>query len=386
MTELGMIAIILIASMVMGSLFKRFSLPAVVGQLLVGILLGPSLLHLLKPSHTLEFLSEIGVIFLMFIAGLESDVDLLKRYMKPSVMVAILGVLLPIIVFFGAGKVFHYTNTQAIFFGIVYAATSVSITVEVLQEFKKLKSKEGATILGAAVVDDVLAVVVLSLFITVVSSSTGNAAEKPLYVTMLLQLVYIVLILAVFHYIAPFVMRISKKLPVFANTTIGAVILCLGMAELAEVCGLSDVIGAFFAGVAISNTKSKHEIEHPISVIGYAFFIPIFFASIGLKMDFTGMSKVLLILVIFTILAIATKLFGGMIASKWSGFSWGSGYMIGAGMVSRGEMALIVAQIGFDYKIIHSGIYSQLVVVIVVTTLIAPFILKHSFSYLEEVR
>jgi monovalent cation:proton antiporter-2 (CPA2) family protein len=381
MNELGMIAIILIASTLVGALFKRAGLPAVVGQLLVGIILGPAILKIIQPTHSLEFIAEIGVIFLMFIAGLESDVELLKRYMKPAITVAIFGVVFPLVAFTLVANLLHYNFTQSVFFGIVYAATSVSITVEVLQEFKRLNTKEGATIMGAAVVDDVMAVLLLSIFLTIFGTSAPGESSLPLNISLPLQLAYLVFIFATVKYFAPAIMKFADKLPIFASATIGAVVICLGMAELAEFCGLSDVIGAFFAGVAVSQTNVKEKIDGGISVLGYAFFIPVFFASIGLKMSFTGMFKALPILIGFTILAILTKLVGSLLAARLTKFSWSSGYTIGAGMVSRGEMALIVAQLGLSGKIIQSAMYSELVVVIILTTLIAPFLLKHSFKF-----
>jgi monovalent cation:proton antiporter-2 (CPA2) family protein len=388
MTDIGLIVIILIASTLCGSLFTRFNLPAVVGQLLVGIVLGPAVLNIIQPTHSIEFIAEVGVIFLMFIAGLESDTSLLAKYFKPAVLVAVIGVLLPLGAFYGLASVLDYSFEQSVFLGIVYAATSVSITVQVLQDYNKLQTKEGATILGAAVVDDVIAVLLLSFFLTVFGLQGDSHSDHPAsFIGQLaMQLAFVVILVVAIKWLVPFVMHLFDELPMFASGTLGAVIFCLGLAYLADLFGFSDVIGAFFAGVAVAQAKQElvKRLEHSVAVVAYSFFIPVFFASIGLGMSFTDMAAKIPMLLLMTVIAVATKLFGGMLAARMSGFSWASGYTIGAGMVSRGEMALIVAQIGFASKLINSGIYSELVLVIIATTILAPFLIKHSLKYLTD--
>jgi Kef-type K+ transport system membrane component KefB len=303
--------------------------------------------------------------------------------MKPAVTVAFFGVIFPMFVFFAVAHGFGYEIPESVFLGIVFAATSVSITVEVLQEFDRLKTKDGTTILGAAVVDDVLAVILLSLFLTVFGKETHTESgpNLPIWMSLLIQVAYVVFIFIVMKYLAPFVMGLADKMTMFASSTIFAVVICLAMAELAQLCGLSDVIGAFFAGIAVSQTNVEEKIEHNISLLSYSFFIPVFFASIGLGMSFSGILDNWPILIVFTLLAILTKLIPCAIGAKLNGFTWASGYTIGAGMVSRGEMALIVAQIGFASKLIDAGLYSELVVIIILSTIIAPFLLKHSFTF-----
>jgi Kef-type K+ transport system membrane component KefB len=361
----------------------------VVGQLLVGILLGPAVLSLLHADHAVDFIAEIGVILLMFLAGMESDLALLKKFLKPALLVACLGVIFPLASFTGVTHVLeNYSNEESIFIGIVFAATSVSITVEVLQEFKRLQTKEGATILGAAVADDILAVLLLSLFLTVFGVQDGESGHSFTLVQQLfMQAAFVVVLVLLMKFIVPKFVHLFDTLPMFATATISALVLCLGLANLAEYCGFSDVIGAFFAGVAVgrSNKEIVHRLEDSISIVGYTIFIPVFFASIGLSMTLNNFMKNFWILLMFTVLAVVTKLFGGMIAAKLSHFSWKSGYTIGSGMVSRGEMALIVAQIGFQAKLVDSSLYSDLVIVIILSTMIAPILLKHSFKLAGEV-
>ncbi|MDR3157149.1 MAG: cation:proton antiporter [Lactobacillales bacterium] len=383
MTEYGMIAVILMASILAGAIFVRLQLPAVIGQLLVGIFLGPALLNFVHLTKPLQFIAEIGVIFLMFIAGLEADLSLLKKFIKPAVSVAFIGVFFPLAIFFGITQLWGYNKEQALLFGLVYAATSVSITIGVLQEYDRLNTKEGATILGAAVVDDILAVLLLSFFVTMCGNQSENSS---IGWTLLLQALYMIFLFVIIRFFAPRVMKFFYELPIFASGVIGAVIICLMLAELAKKCDMSDVIGAFFAGVAVAQSKEKirKKIENSLSIIGYSFFIPIFFASIGLQMSFTSLRSFCSKGLFFLFMAVVTKLIGCGIAARANHFSLKSSYIIGAGMVSRGEMGLVVAQIGFAQAMINKEVYSELVVVIILCTLIAPLLLKHSFSQVKN--
>ncbi|MCH5462305.1 cation:proton antiporter [Lactobacillus sp. LC28-10] len=381
MNYIGEIALILFATTIAGALSQRIGIPSVIGQLLVGILLGPALLNWIRPGELLTAGAEIGVIILMFMAGLESDLKLLKKYFKPAISVATMGVILPMICFYIYGVVMHQNFERAIFWGVVFAATSVSISVEVLREFGKLNTKEGATILGAAVVDDIMAVLILSVFVSMFSSSSSG--EPNLALSIGEQLVYFVMVYLVIRWVAPFLIRLFERLPVPQSVPIMSLIICLGMAYLADLTGLSAVIGAFFAGIAVAQTSAQTEVEANISPIGYAFFVPIFFVSIGVEMRFDHFWSNILLILGMTIVAVLSKLIGGGLGAKILGFSFNSAYVVGAGMVSRGEMALIIAQIGYQAKLLAPELYSELIVVIILSTVIAPLLLKHSIARLE---
>lgn len=382
MTELGIIAMLLICTAVVGTLAQRTQVPAVIGQILVGVLFGPAVLNLVHPTEIISFIAEIGVIILMFMAGLESDLQLLRRYLTPSLSVAVCGVVVPMVVFMLAGKIAHLSTEHAAFLAITFAATSVSITVEVLQEMKRLNGKEGTTILGAAVVDDILAVLILSVFVTLTHDG-GSGHQLPLQWSLLIQLIYFVAVYLFVKWLAPWVMRLGNLMKVNSAPTVLSISICLAMAYVADLVGLSAVVGAFFAGIAIGQTGVSREIENTVTPIGYAFFIPIFFVSIGLEMTFASLKDQWILIVVLTILAVVTKLYGGAIGAKLTGFSWHSGLAVGAGMISRGEMALIIAQIGLSAKILTGNQYSDMVIVIVLSTLIAPLMLKHYFKKVE---
>ena len=379
MEFLGTLCLVLITTSLAGHFSRRIGIPAVIGQLLVGILIGPAVLGWVHNNAFMHTFSEIGVIILMFIAGLESDLGMLKKYFKPALAVAFSGVVFPVVLIYFFGKLFHFSFEQAIFLGVTFSATSVSISVEVLKELKRLKSKEGTTILGAAVIDDIISVIILSVLVSMfsnVAKAQGGHHSSNLWMSFLLDALYFVVIFFLFEWIAPKMMRLGEHLKVASSVTLMSIVLCLGMAWLAEQVGLSDVVGAFFAGVAIAQTPYKQEVDSNIEPIGYAVFIPMFFVSIGLNMTFKGFFDDLIFIVSLTILALITKWFGCGLGAKVLGMNYDSMNIIGSGMVSRGEMALIIAQIGYEAHLLSSEYYSGVIFVIILTTLAAPFMLK----------
>ena len=379
MEFLGTLCLVLITTSLAGHFSRRIGIPAVIGQLLVGILIGPAVLGWVHNNAFMHTFSEIGVIILMFIAGLESNLEMLKKYFKPALAVAFSGVVFPVVLIYFFGKLFHFSFEQAIFLGVTFSATSVSISVEVLKELKRLKSKEGTTILGAAVIDDIISVIILSVLVSMfsnVAKAQGGHHSSNLWMSFLLDALYFVVIFFLFEWIAPKMMRLGEHLKVASSVTLMSIVLCLGMAWLAEQVGLSDVVGAFFAGVAIAQTPYKQEVDSNIEPIGYAVFIPMFFVSIGLNMTFKGFFDDLVFIVSLTILALITKWLGCGLGAKVLGMNYDSMNIIGSGMVSRGEMALIIAQIGYEAHLLSSEYYSGVIFVIILTTLAAPFMLK----------
>ncbi|WP_285123715.1 cation:proton antiporter [Lactococcus petauri] len=373
MNDIFQLTLILVASLVATLIARRIRIPAVVGQILIGIVLAPAALGWLQGGHTIEVLSEIGVILLMFLAGLESDLGVLKKNFKPALLVALAGVLVPLLVFWGVTTMMGYAFSTAIFYGIVFAATSVSITVEVLQEYGKLSTKAGSIILGAAVVDDILAVLALSIF-TSTQSSSGNLPKQ--FFMEFLFLLFLVLV----HKSIPKVWRFVEKLPVYAKNTTAALILCLVLSLLADAAGMSAVIGSFFAGLALSQTDVSHKIEEYSSAIAYVVFIPVFFVSIAISVTFESIFEHPILILFFTLLAVLTKFIPAYFIGKSTGLTSSDSTLVGTGMVSRGEMALIIAQIGLASQVINSDIYSELVIVIILSTLIAPFLIKLSLK------
>lgn len=375
MEFIGVLCLILASTTIAGHFSRRIGIPAVIGQLLVGILLGNAGLKLVHPDILVEDFSEIGVILLMFLAGIESDLSLLKKYFRPGMYVAVLGILLPVFMGMMGGLFFNIQLTQSFFLGLILAATSVSISVEVLKELNVINTKEGSTILGASVVDDILVVLIVSLSMSFIG--TQSSSNNSLGVMLIEQLLFFIGVFFLIRWGAPYLMELSKKLMSESSIIIVSLILCLGMSYLADFIGLSSVIGAFFTGVAIGQTKVWQEVSRNIEAIGYAVFIPVFFVSIGLEISFDGIGSQLLLIIALTAIAILSKLIGGFLGGKLVGFSNNSSLMVGSGMVSRGEMALIIVQLGFQAKMVAENYYSAFVLIILLTTLSSPFLLKY---------
>ena len=377
MQIMGILCLILLFALIGGQIANRCGLPAVIGELLAGIVIGPAMLNWVQPSGLIKSFSDIGVVLLMFLAGLESDLAILKKLWKPSFLVATFGMVVPIVIAYLTGIAFKFSQTESLFLGITFAATSVSISVAVLQEMKKLETKEGMTILGAAVVDDLLSVILLSVVSSVTGTHTDSAnANLGLGLTLLLQLVYLVVLLAASIWLFPRILKLSERFLLPAAKPLVTIIIVLLAAFGAEKVGLSNVIGAFFVGLAFSRLPDKQKLQKSFTDIGYSLFIPIFFTSIGLEMSITGIFKDGLLFIALFVGSVISKLVGASVGAKIAGFSSSSAYQVGTGMISRGEMALVVAQIGLSNHLLAPAAYSTVVGVIVLTTLIAPIMLK----------
>lgn len=385
MEFIATLAGLLLATQLVAHLCRRVEIPEVIGQILVGIIAGPALLNWVHLNEMMNEFQEIGVIILMFIAGLESDLSLLKKYLKPAVIVAIIGVVVPIAVMSPASYFFGFTKLESMFIGVIFSATSVGISVAVLREFKRLDSREGATILGAAVADDIIGVILLSIMISVVNQAEGKTGGQPLWAVLLLQVLFFGGTYLVVKWLAPYLMQLSERLLTVASPSVMAMIICLGMAAIADYVGLSGAVGSFFAGIAVANTHRKETINRSFIPIGYAMFIPLFFVSVGLNMRIDRLSESWVFVVVMTILACLTKLVGCGAGAYISKFDLRSSYVVGSGMIARGEMALITAQIGYQAHLLSPMYYSDVITVIIVATVLAPFILKHALVKANEI-
>lgn len=385
MEFIATLAGLLLATQLVAHLCRRVEIPEVIGQILVGIIAGPALLNWVHLNEMMNEFQEIGVIILMFIAGLESDLSLLKKYLKPAVIVAIIGVVVPIAVMSPASYFFGFTKLESMFIGVIFSATSVGISVAVLREFKRLDSREGATILGAAVADDIIGVILLSIMISVVNQAEGKTGGQPLWAVLLLQVLFFGGTYLVVKWLAPYLMHLSERLLTVASPSVMAMIICLGMAAIADYVGLSGAVGSFFAGIAVANTHRKETINRSFIPIGYAMFIPLFFVSVGLNMRIDRLSESWVFVVVMTILACLTKLVGCGAGAYISKFDLRSSYVVGSGMIARGEMALITAQIGYQAHLLSPMYYSDVITVIIVATVLAPFILKHALVKANEI-
>ncbi|MEH7303194.1 cation:proton antiporter [Neobacillus drentensis] len=374
------LAIILLASKLAGDISVKLGQPSVLGKLLIGIVLGPAVLGLVSETKTLEEISQIGVILLMFIAGLETDVNEFKRSGKASALVGVSGIVVPLFVGYIAGILMNMTNIEAMFLGLLLSATSVSISVQALKELNKMQSKEGITILGAAVIDDVLVIIALAFLMSMAGGDVN------LSMVIIKKVLFFGGAILVAWKIVPWVLKKFAPLKVTESLISAALIICFLYAYVAEITGVAAIIGAYIAGVAISVTDYKHEIFEKVETIGYSIFVPVFFTSIGVKASFDGITQHIGLIIGLSVLAILTKLVGSAVGARMAKFPWRSSLGIGAAMVSRGEVALIIATIGLETKLINQELFAILVIVVLITTIVTPPMMKYFFNTRSDVR
>lgn len=329
----------------------------------------------IEPSEFIEIFSQIGVLLLMFMAGLETDVKELNKNRNASLMVALGGVVLPFAGGYVAGLMVGMEQSHAVFLGLLLCATSVSITVQSLKDLGRLNTRESTTILGAAVVDDVLVVVLLAF---VMSMLVGG--DVSLGMVVLKKLIFFVTIFLIGWKVVPMLMRFLAPLRVTEAVISAALIICFGFAYYGEMLGIAGIIGAFAAGIAISQTNYKKEVEHKLEPIAYSIFVPVFFVSIGLNVTLDGIGSQVVFIIALTIIAILTKLIGSGLGARLTGFNMHSSMAIGAGMVSRGEVALIIAAIGLESSLLAPEYFTSIVIVVILTTLVTPPMLKQIFA------
>ncbi|MED4586416.1 cation:proton antiporter [Brevibacillus choshinensis] len=368
------LAAILIASKIAGDISVRLGQPSVLGKLLVGIVLGPSVLGIVTNTEILQEISQIGVILLMFIAGLETDIDEFKRTGKASTSVGVMGIIAPLALGYAAGLALGLSSIESVFLGLLLSATSVSISVQTLKELGKLKSKEGATIMGAAVIDDVLVIIALAFLMSFAGGDVN------LGMVILKKVAFFAIIILVSWKVVPWVLKKFAPLQVTESVISAGLIICFLFAYFAEYTGVAAIIGAYFAGVAISLTNYREEITHKVETISYSIFVPVFFTSVGVTAQFAGILENLWIIVLLSVLAIVSKLLGGALGAKMTGFPWRNSMAIGSAMVSRGEVALIIAAIGQESQLLSEDMFAILIVVVLVTTIVTPPMMKVFFS------
>lgn len=372
--------LIIFMTKLFGHFAVRLGQPSVLGKLIAGIILGPAILNWVQPTDFIETIAQIGVILLMFIAGVETDLQQMKENWKAAFAVAIGGVILPLIGGYGLGEVFNFTQGESIFLGLLFCATSVSISVQTLKELNKLNSNEGTTILGAAVVDDVVVVILLAFVMSFLGA--GSDVSLPLLVGK--KVIFFVVIIAACVWLVPLLMKWFSKFKVTEVVLSMALIIAFGFSYFAEWLGVAGIIGAFAAGLAIGQTPFRQEVEHKVEPLAYSIFVPVFFVSIGLNVNFDGLGSHIWFILLLTVVAILTKIIGGGIGAKLTGFNMSSSLIIGSGMISRGEVALILATTGLASGLLHPEYFTPVILVVIITTLVTPPLLKYTIKRDEK--
>ena len=381
------LAIIIIAAKLFGILARKCKAPQVVGEIIAGLLIGPSILGLVDQSDFILQMAEIGVILLMFSAGLETDLKELMKTGPIAALIACAGVFIPLVlgalyymVFYGFAPWGSNEFYEAVFIGTILTATSVSITVQSLKEMGKLKGRVGTTILSAAIIDDVIGIIVLTFVI-----GFKNPDSKPSTV-VINTILFFVLAVGVGFISYKIFKWIDKRYPHTRRIPIAGLAYCFIMSYVAEqYFGIADITGAYVAGIILCSINDSEYIERKIDINSYMLFGPVFFASIGLKTDLNDVTGgILLFAVGFVIVGLISKIIGCGLMARICRFKGKDALKIGVGMMTRGEVALIVAQKGLSMNLIDPVYFTAVILLISVSSISTPIVLKFLYSRDKE--
>lgn len=377
------LAIIIIFAKFFGVLARKCKAPQVVGEIIAGLLIGPSLLGLVEPTDFLAGMAEVGVVLLMFSAGLETDLKELVKTGPVAFLIACAGVFVPLaggtllyMGFYGVAPWGSENFFKAVFIGTIMTATSVSITVQSLKEMGKLKGKVGTTILSAAIIDDVIGIVVLT-FVVGFKSPDSNPG-KVVINTILFFVLALILGVALYKVFN----KMDDRYPHTRRIPIMALAMCFAFAYFAETYfGIADITGAYVAGIILCSLTDSNYVDEKMEVSSYMIFGPVFFASIGLKTAIDNVDGTIILFSIgFVIVALITKIIGCGLISRVCGFKGNDCLKIGVGMMTRGEVALIVAQKGLSVGLMTPVYFTAVIFLIIVSSISTPIILKILYS------
>lgn len=373
------LAIIILFAKMFALFARKLKAPQVVGEIVAGLLIGPCVLGFVEQTDFLIGMAEVGVILLMFMAGLETDLRDLIKTGPMALAIACVGVAVPLgggyllySLFYGFAQAGTTEFYKALFIGVIMTATSVSITVETLRELGHLKGKIGTTILSAAIIDDVIGILVLTF---VISFNSSEVSMGEVVKNTVLFFVFAGGVGAIIHYVFKYM---NKKRPHTRRLPIYGLALCLAMAYIAETTfGIADITGAYAAGIILCSLRDSEYIAEKMDISSYMLFGPVFFASIGLKTDISGMNgAIMLFSLAFVAVALATKVIGCGLTAKLFRFSNKDALKVGVGMMTRGEVALIVAQKGLNCGLLESVYFTPVILLIIISSIVTPIIMK----------
>jgi len=373
------LAIIIVFAKIFGILARKCKAPQVAGEIIAGLIIGPSLLGLVNQTDFITQMAEIGVVLLMFSAGLETNLKDLKKTGLISLLIACAGVIIPLIsgallymAFYGIAPWGSENFYIAVFMGVIMTATSVSITVETLKEMGKLKGKVGTTIVSAAIIDDVIGILVLTFVIGLKNPDTNPGS------VVLSTLLFFVFAIVVGFILYKIMVILDNRYPHTRRISIIGLAICLAFAYIAERhFGIADITGAYVAGIILCSIRDSGYIAEKMDINSYMLFGPIFFASIGLKTSIDNINgEIIVFTVAFIIVALVTKIIGCGLMAKLCGFNKEDSLKIGVGMMNRGEVALIVAQKGLSVGLLSSVFFTSVILLIIISSVVTPVILK----------
>lgn len=373
------LAIIIVCAKVFGLVAQKLKAPQVVGEIISGLLIGPCVFNVVKQSDYLSLLAEIGVIMIMFSAGLETNLKELLKSGPKALAIAVVGVIIPLCggtllysCFYGFEAIGSDGFYKAVFIGTILTATSVGITVQTLKELGHIKEHIGTLITSAAIIDDVIGIIVLTFVIGFKSPDS-----KPLSVVIhtVLFFIFSICLGLLMYYIFKF---IDKKHPHQRRVPILGFALCMFFAFAAEeFFGIADITGAYVAGLILCNLNDSSYIARKIDINSYMIFGPVFFASIGLKTQFSGFTVGLLVFSLcFVAVGLVTKIVGCGLTAKFMGYNLNESLKVGVGMMTRGEVALIVAQKGLSVGMLDAKYFASVILLIIVSSVTTPIVLK----------
>jgi len=383
------IALILIFTKLGGIASRKLKMPEVLGVLIAGVIMGPVILNIVQYTDDIKLLANIGVIMLMFLAGLETNIESFKKAGLTSFVIAIFGVFVPLVLGTFGAYIFFNNFWENIFVGVILTATSVSISVETLAELGKLNTRSGINILGAAVIDDVLGLVLISFILAIAQSSdvsiNGTAAFSSLILTFIKIIVFCAAAILAIIYLPKYINKFTRDLKPGREMLTFVLAAALLFAFVSEEMGIAAITGAYICGLMLSPLLHKEYIVRNVKAISSGFLSLVFFASVGIEANLNGInSRVILITLVMFLIAVIGKFIGCGAAAKLFKMKNSEAVQIGVGMISRGEVAIITANIGLQKHIISEEIFLPTLIVVILTTIVTPVLLKLAFSHRNE--
>lgn len=376
MDFISSIVIVLIAALIGRSLSKKIRQPTILGELIVGAFIGNIFLLINKEKlffdDSINYLADIGILFLLFSAGLSLNLKEFKKIETSSTFVATLGVILPFILGYVTGLWFGFGHIAALFIGTSLTATSIGVNAEILIELRIMGTKLGSLIMGTAVVDDIIAMIILTILISIVKTGAIFIWEIGLFLIFVLIFLLIAIILSK-EKISIFLDSNLEKIKIRReNLLIVGIIVALTFSFFAESIGLSIIIGAFIAGIILGQLNFFRSLQDYVSLVGGGFFIPIFFVTVGMSFNFNAFLEIGVFALLLLIAAIVGKLIGCGLGAKITGFNSRDSLAAGVAMIPRAGIELVLVRLGLEYEIINDEIASAILVMVIITTLITP--------------
>jgi len=373
-----LLAIIILLGKILESVSRKLRIPPVIGLIILGIFLGPSVLNFAESGEVIKWLAKFGVLFLLFEAGLETDLKKIKADSKMAFYPAIGGIILPFFLGMGLTYYFFHDMIKSLIAGTILTATSVSISVVTLMDMKKIATLEGRTIVNAAIIDDIVGILLLT-FVFGFAEGGGKSSSMSFLIPLIKIVIFFIVIFLIGHFIIRNLFQNLRRFyleEAFLTISIGFIFL---YSWLAEHSGVAAITGAYFAGLFLGQTGFNEKIKQGVSTLGKSFFIDLFFVNIGLEFNILGIQASPSYLILFLIVAIIGKVVGCGIGARMVNFDTVRSLRIGSGMIPRGEVGLIIANMAVQKQLISDNVFSATILMVVVTAIITPVLLKYTF-------